>query len=306
MLPDRETMFGRMDVYREIMRPQQLEYRDLQKYVTVDINYEQVPVKVQVDYVRLNERRTVVPVTIEIENKDLSFSDTDGRLMGGVVLYGIVTGLTGKVYAEFEHDLATFLSPDNLEQQTKGKSLYQKILILDNNLRYKLDVVVQDMNSSNVGVQQKLLAPDKREEDELGMSSVILSDRVQILNYAPDGEEMFVLGDVRVVPKVDRMFPAGASMNVYYQVYGASLDQSSLRPNVEVSYEISRKGQGPVLQVADEDESLYTFSPQRLVFIRELDTRTLPAGSYTLKVRAHDRITNQTVSSEEVFEIQGS
>ncbi|MGW8181794.1 MAG: ATP-binding protein, partial [bacterium] len=125
----------------------------------IGISYDELPMIVDVDYFKLNESRALVPVSVEIAHKDLSFVEMNGQKQAGVVLYGIVTGLSGRVIAEFEKDLSTIVAADRWNERLRENSLYQKILVLDTKGRYKLDLVVKDLNGSNVGVVQKLLQP---------------------------------------------------------------------------------------------------------------------------------------------------
>lgn len=304
MMPPKETLFRRMEIYRDLQRPQDLQYKDLQRFVTVDVSYDQLPIAVGVDYLKLTESRAIVPVSVEIAHKDLSFVETNGQQRAGIILYGLVTGLDGKVVAEFEHDLAATLPAGVLTTRLKETSLYQKILVLDSSGRYKLDLIVQDVNGSNVGVKQVLLLPGRVASDKLQLSSIILADRVQLQEGIPDPDDMFMLGDVQVVPNIRQVFREGEDFQVYFQVYGIDLDQGTLEPDIEVDFEVLYQNR-PIVQISEESaKSLYTFSSSRLVVIRRLPVRTLPAGKYLFRVRVRDRISDQVINAEEEFQIE--
>ena len=46
-----------------------------------------------------------------------------------------------------------------IELGRQSRSLYQKVLLLDNNTRYKLVLIVKDLNSDNVGSVSYALDP---------------------------------------------------------------------------------------------------------------------------------------------------
>ncbi|MDA2929444.1 GWxTD domain-containing protein [Acidobacteria bacterium AH-259-O06] len=305
MIPDKETAFARYERYTQVQQPQKLKYKDLERFVTVDISYEQLSIKLRKDYFRLDERRTLVPITLEVDNQNLTFVDRRGLRVAEVAVYGIVTNLSSRIVAEFEHNLITSLSAENFQQGVSGRSVYQKILLLESKGRYKLDLVIKDINSSNVGVVRQAIVPPPVKDDRLAVSSLILSDSVRKLEEIPQ-DRMFVLGDVWISPNLEHVFTTDSNVNVYFQLYGAGIDQSTLNPSVAVSYRIlGREGQ-PILEVEeDSGESIHSFSDHRVIFIKEFSLDQLSPGKYSLKMSVRDRISNQSISLTDRFEVVG-
>lgn len=64
----------------QVQAPKPIKYRDLEKLVEVQIGYELLPLRVRLDYLRLDPQYLLVPITVEIENKDLQFQPEGGGL----------------------------------------------------------------------------------------------------------------------------------------------------------------------------------------------------------------------------------
>jgi hypothetical protein len=79
-------------------------------------------------------------------------------------------------------------------------------------LRYKLDLVVKDVNSGHTGVQRIAIAPPLYDEKKLSASSIILSDYIQQLPQIPKIDEMFVLGDVKIRPSLRKVFSSRSAL----------------------------------------------------------------------------------------------
>ena len=58
------------------------------------------------------------------------------------------------------------------------------------------------------------------------MSSAVLADRVDKLEVpVPRGREPFGHGEYRVVPNVERIFPAGGTLHLHFEVYNLALGE---------------------------------------------------------------------------------
>ena len=86
------------------------------------------------------------------------------------------------------------------------------------------------------------------------------------------------------------------------QVYNAGVDQTTLRPSVDVDYFISRNGKDEFHQ--REDWSGLSDSGQRLVLARLLPTAQLDAGEYELRVVTKDRVNGQTIQQKSMLIIE--
>ena len=95
-------------------------------------------------HVWIGDRTALVPVTIEVPNKSLTFSPNGDLMKARVGIYGRVTGMLGEVVYEFEDLVAKEYRPEQLNVGLTMVSLYQKVLSLEAG-RYKLELVLKDL-----------------------------------------------------------------------------------------------------------------------------------------------------------------
>ena len=303
IMRQKDQPFQRYETYTYVQRPPTIKYKDLKEIVNINITYSNLPFKIRKDYFRLNEHQVLVPITLEFQNKELTYKKQGGVHVAKVAIYGIITSITNRIIKEFEDDVLSSYQPEYLEQGLQLRSIYQKVLPLDRKMRYKLDLVVKDLNSGKVGVTRQAIIPPPYNEDKFSASSLILSERIQPLAHIPKQDEMFVLGDVKVLPSLGKVFPQQKPLGVYLQLYNAGFDQTTLTPSLRVSYKLLRGGD-TIIEVVDESgESVQYFSGRRVVLIKSLPTQNLEPGKYRITVEVQDRIKNQVVTATDDFQI---
>ena len=204
--------------------------------------------------------------------------------------------------AEFEHDLKVSYRPEGLEKGLLSRSLYQKVLILENRMRYRADVVIKDLNSDNIGLLRTSIASPQA-TDNLGLSSLILTDSIAQLKDSPEPEEMFVIGDLKVLPNLSNRFYSARPFGAYLQVYNAALDQSTQNPEISALFRIERGGKQVKYWSEDAGQSIQFFSEQRLVLAKALPLANLPPAQYELHVEIEDRLSGDRVETRQKFEI---
>jgi GWxTD domain-containing protein len=291
----KDNPFTRYETHVMVQAPQQIKYKDLKEIVEVGISYDTLPFEVREDYIKLNEDRVLTPITLEVRNKNLTFNFENGVHVANLAVYGIVTSISNRVITEFEDDLVAAYSPDSIQRGLEGRSLYQKVVPLKPRVRYKLDLIVKDLNGESMGVLRKALVPPAL-GTELEASSLILSDHIQMLEETPKDDQMFVIGDVWIRPRVDKTFLSGKALGVYLQVHNASLDQATGAPSLTVRYALRRGDKPAVEQIDRTGESVQFYSGQRVVLIRILPLKDVEPGDYRVDVEVKDNITNQTLA----------
>ncbi len=192
---------------------------------------------------------------------------------------------------------------DRFQEGLLRDSAYQKVVLLDPRLRYKLDLVVKDKNSQKVGVVRKALMPPAFPDDRLVASRLILADEVRLLEGMPSRDEMFVLGDVKVRPSLRARFESDKPLGFYCQLYNVALDQTSMAPSLDVSYRLLQDGS--VVREAHDDQgsSIQYFSADRVVLVGRLKLQGLSPGKYQVQVTVQDKLTGQSVALSENLEI---
>jgi len=72
---------------------------------------------------------------------------------------------------------------------------------------YKIDVVIKDVNSGNVGVLNTRWRFSAMPDEKFDASSLILADQIEPVSSKDVGVGQFVLGSTKVRPKLDGEIP---------------------------------------------------------------------------------------------------
>src|SRR5467141_645638 len=166
--------FSRLELYAKVNKPPEVKFKDLEAVVTSRIVRDQVHFNWRTDYLKVTNDTVLVPVTIQIPNSQLSFQAKDGIHSATMNIFGRVSTLTGRVVQTFEDPVSRDF-PDSLYQQSlKLQSIYQKAIPLRPGL-YRMDLVIKDEQSGNIGVVNSRLQVPRYEDDKLEASSLILA-----------------------------------------------------------------------------------------------------------------------------------
>ncbi|MEE8350501.1 MAG: GWxTD domain-containing protein [Acidobacteriota bacterium] len=301
-----DSPFARYETLAQVQRPPEIKYKDLREIVQVDVAFNSLDVQLRPDYFQLNEEQVLVPMTLEIQNKNLTFSQEGGRHVAQVAIYGVITTITNRRVVEFEEELMLSFSEKDFPGALDSRSIYQKITALKTGMRYRLDLVVKDITSGDVGVVRKALLPSSSGRQELAASSLILSDLIVPINQ-PQGSQtgqMFVLGDIKVRPSVSRIFSRENVLGVYLQLYHLGIDQATHTPWMETRFRILRNNETVLELVGERGEGIRVYSDGRTVLVKALPVEGMQSGEYRLEVEIHDRIRDEKLTLEETFELR--
>lgn len=291
--------FSNLDTYFKVQRPPE-HFKDLATMVTVQILRNQIHMDYRFDFLRVTRDSVIVPITLQVANRDLSFKGKGGVQSATLNLYGRITTLSGRVVQTFE-DVVSRDFPDSLFQSSVNlSSIYQRSVPLRSGL-YRLDVVLKDTQSGNVGVIDTALRVPLYDEDSIQASSLILADQIRAVPSSQVGQGPFVLGSYKVRPRVNAEFSASDSMGIFLQLYNLKLDPESHKTNVSVSYRVIKDQQ----QVWHQDESPEELqqSREQITLERNLPLSTVAPGRYTLEVFVLDLLTNQTITLSADFTV---
>src|SRR5215467_1493840 len=170
--------FTRLEQYAKVQQAPPVKFKDLEALVTSRIVRDQVHFAWRTDYLKVTNDTVLVPVTVQVPNSQLSFQNKEGVHTATMNVFGRISTLTGRVVQTFEEAVSRDF-PDSLFQQSvKLQSIYQKAVPLRPGL-YRLDLVIKDVQSGNVGVVNSRLQVPRYEDDKLGIY-------MQVYNLKPD------------------------------------------------------------------------------------------------------------------------
>jgi hypothetical protein len=167
---------------------------------------------------------------------------------------------------------------------------------------YRLDIVIKDVQSGNVGVVNTRLAVPRYDEEKLEASSLILADQIEHVPAKQIGTGQFVLGSSKVRPRLEGDFTTAERLGIYLQVYNLKPDEKTHKSNASFVYTV-KKGEAQVMQFKETSDEMKQTGDQ-VTIERLLPLATLTPGKYTLEVSATDSLAKQTISRSAEFSIK--
>ncbi len=299
---EQDTPFRRLEVLTSLSRPPQVKFSDLQGIAGGDsgvLGDNPLNFDLRVDFFRQSEDRVVVTFTVQASNKDVTFENEGGLEVAKLNVFGRITSVAGKRTGIFEDAVTTYATQAELSDLRDRKSVYQKAVALTPGT-YRVDVVVRDVVTGNRGIVNQGFTVPKYDDKILSTSSMILTSTLRGTTEQDIGG-MFIIGGAKVIPNLAATYRKGQDVGVYLQVYNAGVDQTTLRPAVDVEYVLTKDGREVLRQA--EDWSGLSDSGQRLTLARLLPTMTLDKGDYELKVLTKDRVGGQVIENKSKFSI---
>ena len=294
--------FERLTRYADLQRPPQVKFSDLQTSLSDSPVIDKNPLAfdLRVDFFRQSEDRVIATFTVQANNKELSFKgDGSGISTATMNIFGRITAVSGKRSGIFEDSVSANATSQELTEVKGRKSVYQQAIALPPGT-YKVDVVVRDVESGNKGIVNQGFTVPRYDDKKLSTSSMILASKLRTTDERDIGGR-FVIGGAKVIPNLDGNYQRGQDVGVYLQVYNAGIDQTTLKPAVDVNYVLTKNGKEILKQ--PEDWSGLSDSSQRLTLARLLPTTSLDVGDYEIKVVTRDRISGQVIENKGRFTI---
>jgi 5-hydroxyisourate hydrolase-like protein (transthyretin family) len=229
--------------------------------------------------------------------------------LGTVNIFGRASTLTGRVAQTFEDTVAVNEPAELLPKELEKMAVYWKALPLRPG-RYRLDVVVKDVNGDRVGTWSRGILVPEYNEDKLATSSLILADQMEKVPARSVGTGSFVIGTTKVRPRVAPadgkpvMFRRNQKVNFWMQVYNLSVDQKSHKPSATVEYEVVNSASNKsVLHAVESTEQMGNVGEQ-LTLEKSLAANALLPGLYKLSIRVNDKLSKQMVDPSVTFAVE--
>jgi GWxTD domain-containing protein len=294
--------FNRLELYAKVQKPPEVKFKDLEAIVTARIVRDQLKFTWRTDFMKVTNDTVLVPITIQVSNGQLNFQSKDGIHSATMNVFGRVSTLTGRVVQTFEDPVSKDF-PDSLFQQSlKLQSIYQKAVPLRPGL-YRLDLVIKDVQSGNVGVVNTRLAVPRYADEKLDASTLILADQLEHVPAKQIGTGQFVLGSTKVRPRLNSDFTTSDRMGIYLQVYNLKPDDKTHKSSATFQFTV-KKGAEQVLQFKETSEEMKQTGDQ-VTIERWLPLASLAPGKYSIEINATDGIANQSISKTAEFTVRG-
>ncbi len=296
---EQDTPFRRMEIITNLSRPPQVKFSDLAGVAGGDsgiLDNNPLEFDLRIDFFRQSDTQVIATFTVQTDNKELKFSQVGGLEQAKLNIFGRITAVSGKRSGIFEDSVTTTATSIELADLRDKKSVYQKAVALTPGT-YKVDVVVRDVETGNRGLVNMGFTVPRYDEKKLSTSSMILASKLRSTTESDIGGQ-FVIGNAKVIPNLSGTYKKGQEVGIYLQVYNAGIDQTTLRPAVDVEYVLTKGGKEVLRQA--EDWSGLSDSGQRLTLARLLPTDLMALGDYELNVVIRDRVSGQVLKDDKL------
>jgi hypothetical protein len=297
---DSNNEFTRLSQFAKVQAPPPVKFKDLEEVVSSRILRNQISFDYRFDFMRITSDTILVPVTVQIPNKQMTFRERDGAESASLNLFARITSMSGRVIQTFEDVIQRDFPDSMLEPSLKGFSIYQKAVPLRPGL-YKLDLVIKDVNSGNVGVVNTRLTVSPIPDDKLETSSLILADQMENVSSKDLGVGQFVIGSTKVRPKLDSEFHTDQPFDFYMQFYNLKMDDTTHKNNVSLDVKVTQ-GDRIVIHEVRTGEQLHQYGEQ-VTLQQVIAPMTMAPGRYQLEIQATDLVAHQTVLHSAAFTV---
>ncbi len=268
--------------------------------LTVDdprIEENALPFAVRADFYRVSDKDVATALTVQIDHKDLAFGNSGGVYSATINISARLKQLSGKTAGSFQDVITTpRYGEENFALGQQQKSAYQKNILLPPG-RYKVDIVARDTTSGKTGIVTRSFLVPRFEESKLATSSVVLAQKIEVTSNRVN-QPQFIIGKFKVIPNVSNTYKVGQPIQVFMQVYDAEMDQTSLKPTVDVEYVLEKDGKEVQRVARTDSDKLYDLTGSQIAIGEIIPTDALAPGTYTLHVRITDRVAQKTLTPE--------
>jgi len=301
--------FDAIERYAKLTAPPPIKFKDLEEKVNTKIRYNLMPFDMRTDYVKITSDTVLVPITIQIKTKDMTFLQKEGIQRASVNIFGRISTITGRVASTFEDTVGVDEPNELLEKALLSSQIYWKAVPLKPGM-YKIDVAVKDVNGDRVGTLVRSINVPNYDEEKLSNSSLILADIMERVPAKNIGSGSFIIGDTKVRPRVDAADGKPASfkrtqrLNVFLQVYNLQQDQQSKKTRGSISYDVVNIQTNKSVLHADESSAVYGNTGDQITIEKSMPLANLEPGLYSLKITVNDEVTKQSVNPSARFQVE--
>jgi GWxTD domain-containing protein len=301
--------FDRLDQFAKLTAPPVIKFKDLESFMTTSKILTGPPFlfDVRTDYVKVTNDTILVPVTLQIRNGDITFTNKDGVAMGTVNILGRVSNLNHKPIQTFEDTVSVQVPSELLARKRTDLSVYWKSLPLRPGL-YKIDIVIKDVNNpDHVGRWQRSLNVPRYDDDRLASSSLILAGSMDRVPSRDIGAGNFVIGDTHIVPRVPSSISApvtfhrGQNLNFWMQVYNLGIDEKSKQNGATIEYQILDMATNKAILQTQELTSKTNPNSDQITIEKSLPLASLSPGKYQVSIKVNDGVTKQQIAESAPF-----
>jgi len=261
--------------------------------------------------VKVTSDTVLVPVTIQMKNRDITFANKDGVQRGTVNIFARVSTLTDKIVQTFEDTVQVDVPEELLPRTAENSSVYWKALPLRPG-RYKLSIAVKDVNGDRKGVWARSIVVPEFSDDKLATSSLIVADQMEPVPTKAIGTGSFVIGAMKIRPRVapadgkPALFKRDRDqkLNFWMQVYNLGVDEKTHKASATFEYNIINMATNKsVVQKTESTETMGNVGDQ-VTLQKTIAAANLQPGVYKIQIKVNDNVSKQMVDPSAMFAVE--
>ncbi len=304
--------FDRIELAAKLFAPPPVKFKDLDNFISEHklINGPIFPFDVRTDLVKVTDNTVLVPITLQIKNRDITFVTKNGVATGVVNILGKVTTITHKTVQTFEETVQVQQPAELLEKSLDRQSIYWKAVPLLPGL-YRLDIAIKDVNNpDHVGIYGRALEVPEYHDEKLATSTLILADQMNPVSSHEIGEGNCVLGNTKICPRVSAnpatpvSFKRAQQLNFWMQVYNLSIDESTKSNEAQVTYRIVDASNNAVLLEKHLNSKDLGAHSDQLTVQNSVPMAGLQPGKYRVTIQVNDGISKQEIAQSAPFVVE--
>jgi GWxTD domain-containing protein len=302
--------FDRLEQFAKLQAAPQVKFKDLEEIVSHKISVNLMPFDVRADFVKVTSDTVLVPITIQIRNRDVTFQNKDGVERGTVNIFMRVTTLTGKIVQTFEEPVQIDVPVELLPKTAENANVYWKAIPLRiSQNRYRLDIVVKDVNGDRTGSWSRAIQIPDFSEDKLSSSTLIIADVMEPVATKNVGTGSFVIGAMKVRPRVAPsdgkpiLFKRNQKLNFWMQVYNLSVDEKTHKPSATIEYNVTDANNKAIIHTVESTDTMGNVGDQ-VTLQKTLSAANLPPGLYKIEIKVNDNLSKQMVDPTATFAVE--
>jgi len=303
--------FDRLEQFAKLQAPPPVKFKDLEEIVNSKLITNLMPFDVRSDFIKVTGDTVLVPITIQMKYRDITFANKDGVQRGTVNIFGRVSTLTGRVVQTFEDTAQVDVPAELLPRTAENSSVYWKALPLRPG-RYKVEIAVKDVNGDRKGLWSRGIVVPEYSDDKLATSTLIVADQMESVPTKDVSTGSFVIGVTKVRPRVA---PADGKpalfkktrdqkVNFWMQVYNLGVDDKTHKPSATFEFDIVNLATNKaVVQKTESTDTMGNVGDQ-VTLQKSIASANLPPGTYRIEIKVNDNISKQTIDPSATFAVE--
>jgi GWxTD domain-containing protein len=304
--------FDRIELAAKLFAPPPVKFKDLDNFISEHklITGPIFPFDVRTDFVKVTDNTVLVPITLQIKNRDITFVTKDGVAKGLVNILIKVTTIMHKTVQTQEDTVEVEQPAELLQKALDRQSVYWKALPLLPGL-YRLDIAIKDVNNpDHIGIYGRALSVPEFHDEKLATSTLILADQMNAVDSHSIGNGNFVIGNTFIRPRVSASpatpvsFKRGQQLNFWMQVYNLGINEATKSNEAKVTYQIIDGVNNSVLFEKSLDSKDLGAHSDQLTVANTLPMAGLQPGKYKVTIKVNDEISKQEIAQSAPFVVE--